>query len=72
MGHENGDKQRETKSRHVQGMLDETEPLRNTKGNSWMKVEYIQLLKLRFQFVETGKCHPIFVFTLFNQLNATN
>ena len=28
MAHENGDKQRETKSRHVQGMLDETEPLR--------------------------------------------
>ena len=34
MGHENGDKQRETKSRHVQGMLDETEPLkiRNKKN----------------------------------------
>ena len=27
MGHENGDKQRPTKRRHVQGMLDETEPL---------------------------------------------
>ena len=27
MGHENGDKQRATKSRHVQGMLDETDPL---------------------------------------------
>ena len=31
MAHENGDKQRETKSRHVQGMLDETEPLRERK-----------------------------------------
>ena len=27
MGHENGDKQKPTKSRHVQGMLDETDPL---------------------------------------------
>ena len=27
MGHENGDKQRATKSRHMQGMLDETGPL---------------------------------------------
>ena len=27
MGHENGDEQRATKSRHVQGMLDETDPL---------------------------------------------
>ena len=28
MGHENGDKQRPAKSRHVQGMPDETEPLK--------------------------------------------
>ena len=27
MGHENGDKQRPAKKRHVQGMLDETAPL---------------------------------------------
>ena len=27
MAHENGDEQRQTKSRHVQGMLDETDPL---------------------------------------------
>ena len=27
MGHENGDKQRPTKRRHVQGMLDKTDPL---------------------------------------------
>ena len=27
MGHENGDKQRLAKRRHVQGMLDETDPL---------------------------------------------
>ena len=27
MGHENGDKQRPAKRRHVQGMLDETDPL---------------------------------------------
>ena len=27
MAHENGDKQRPTKIRHVQGMLDETDPL---------------------------------------------
>ena len=27
MNHENGDKQRPTKRRHVQGMLDETDPL---------------------------------------------
>ena len=27
MGHENGDKQRLGKRRHVQGMLDETDPL---------------------------------------------
>ena len=33
MGHENGDKQRPTKRRHVQGMLDETEPLNNLPGN---------------------------------------
>ena len=29
MGHENGDKQKPTKSRHVQGMLDETDPLKS-------------------------------------------
>ena len=29
MGHENGDKQRLAKRRHVQGMLDETDPLRH-------------------------------------------
>ena len=34
MAHENGDKQRETKSRHVQGMLDETEPLIISQFNS--------------------------------------
>ena len=28
MGHENGDKQRLAKRRHVQGMLDETDPLK--------------------------------------------
>ena len=28
MAHENGDKQRPTKRRHVQGMLDETDPLK--------------------------------------------
>ena len=28
MGHEDGDKQRPTKRRHVQGMLDETDPLK--------------------------------------------
>ena len=28
MAHENGDKQRPAKRRHVQGMLDETEPLK--------------------------------------------
>ena len=28
MGHENGGKQRLAKRRHVQGMLDETDPLR--------------------------------------------
>ena len=27
MAHENGDKQRQTKGRHVQGMMDETDPL---------------------------------------------
>ena len=27
LAHENGDKQRPTKRRHVQGMLDETDPL---------------------------------------------
>ena len=27
MGHENGDKQRLAKRRHVQGMMDETDPL---------------------------------------------
>ena len=27
MGHENGDKQRSAKRQHVQGMLDETDPL---------------------------------------------
>ena len=27
MAHENGDKQRPAKRRHVQGMLDETDPL---------------------------------------------
>ena len=27
MGHENGGKQKPTKRRHVQGMLDETDPL---------------------------------------------
>ena len=29
MAHENGDKQRPTKRLHVQGMLDETDPLNN-------------------------------------------
>ena len=28
MAHENGDKQRSAKRRHVQGMLDETDPLK--------------------------------------------
>ena len=31
MGHENGDKQRSAKRRHVQGMLDETDPLTLSK-----------------------------------------
>ena len=30
MGHESGDKQRLAKRRHVQGMLDETDPLTST------------------------------------------
>ena len=32
MAHENGDEQRPTKRRHVQGMLDETDPLSPKKG----------------------------------------
>ena len=32
MAHENGDEQRQTKSRHVQGMLDETDPLTISKS----------------------------------------
>ena len=36
MGHENGNKQGPTKRRHVQGMLDETEPL--------TKVVYVHML----------------------------
>ena len=31
MGHENGGKQKPTKRRHVQGMLDETDPLKQFK-----------------------------------------
>ena len=34
MGHENGDKQRPTKRRHVQGMLDETDPVRPKEQNT--------------------------------------
>ena len=33
MGHENGGKQRLAKRRHVQGMLDETDPLKVTSRN---------------------------------------
>ena len=32
MGHEYGEKQRPAKRRHVQGMLDETEPLNSITG----------------------------------------
>ena len=31
MAHENGDEQRQAKRRHVQGMLDETDPLKETR-----------------------------------------
>ena len=34
MGHENGGKQRLAKRRYVQGMLDETDPLKQTSRNS--------------------------------------
>ena len=37
MAHENGDKQRPTKGRHVQGMLDETEPLMSRYKGSYLK-----------------------------------
>ena len=36
MGHENGDEQRPVKRRHVQGMLDETGPLKRNQANSEM------------------------------------
>ena len=38
MDHENGDKQRPVKRRHVQGMLDETDPLRILKLESFFVV----------------------------------
>ena len=48
MGHENGDKQRATKSRHVQGMLDETGPL-NIPSIICITILDIALLSLMIQ-----------------------
>ena len=41
MGHENGDKQRPAKRRHVQGMLDETDPLKTLKDFPMSKINLI-------------------------------
>ena len=37
MAHENGDKQKATKSQHVQGMLDETDPLTDLQNMDFLK-----------------------------------
>ena len=42
MAHENGDKQRPTKRRHVQGMLDETDPLNTRSTASFIKSPLIE------------------------------
>ena len=44
MGHENGHKQRPAKRRHVQGMLDETEPLRDKSRVGMIEAKYKSIL----------------------------
>ena len=47
MGHENGGKQRLAKRRHVQGMLDETDPLIPIENNQEKFLRIIQRLRSR-------------------------
>ena len=44
MAHENGGKQRPTRRRHVQGMLDETDPLKKTSSGGGSTVEEFFLI----------------------------
>ena len=46
MAHENGDKQRPNKRRHVQGMLDETDPSKGTSGR-WIGKVRVASYELR-------------------------
>ena len=66
MGHENGDKQRLAKRRHVQGMLDETDPLilvkRGTnlacaelRSNNETLQQFLAVQQVKFVHIHQGK-----------------
>ena len=63
MAHENGDKQRLAKRPHVQGMLDETDPLNTKKCNLDIKAKQIGTIE---RVIETKNHHELCISSNFS------